>query len=49
MWILDLYPWLGIEMNRCLEGTDISEWMTKEETTLMQKDPKKTPRTIINL
>ena len=30
---------LAIEMNRCLEETYISEWMTKGKTTLIPKDP----------
>ena len=28
-------------MNRCLEGAQVPEWMTKEKTTLIQKDPNK--------
>ena len=28
-------------MNRCLQGTHVPEWMTKEKTTLIQKDPIK--------
>ena len=29
---------LALEMNRCLQGVQIPEWMTKEKTTLIQKD-----------
>ena len=32
---------LAIKMNRCLEETDISEWMTKGKITLIQKDSQK--------
>ena len=28
-------------MNKCLQTAHISEWMTKERTTLIQKDPSK--------
>ena len=28
-------------MNRCLQETNIPEWMTKGKTTLIQKDPQK--------
>ena len=28
-------------MNRCLQGAHIPEWLTKEKTTLIQKDPVK--------
>ena len=31
-------------MNRCLEETEIQEWMTKRKTTLIQKDTKKRNR-----
>ena len=31
----------GYQMNRCFEETDIPEWMTKEKTTLIQKDTQK--------
>ena len=32
---------LALEMNRCLQGAQVPEWMTKEKTTLIQKDPSK--------
>ena len=32
---------LAREMNRCLEETDIPEWMTKGKTTLTQKEQPK--------
>ena len=32
---------LALEMNGCLEGAHVSEWMTKGKTTLIQKDPSK--------
>ena len=32
---------LALEMNRCLQGTQVPEWMTKGKTTLIQKDPSK--------
>ena len=32
---------LALEMNRCLQGTQVPECMTKENTTLIQKDPSK--------
>ena len=32
---------LVIEMNRCLQGTQVPEWMTKGKTILIQKDPSK--------
>ena len=32
---------LALEMNRRLQGTYVSEWMTKGKTTLNQKDPIK--------
>ena len=32
---------LALEMNRCLQGTQVPEWMTKGNTTLIQKDPNK--------
>ena len=28
-------------MNRCFEEIDLSKWMTKGKTTLIQKDPQK--------
>ena len=42
-WILvyklsSIHERVAIEMNRCLQETDISEWMTKEDP-LIQKDP----------
>ena len=30
---------LALEMNSCLQGTHVPEWMTKGKTTLIQKDP----------
>ena len=32
---------LALEMNRCLQGAQVPEWMTKGKTTLIQKDPSK--------
>ena len=32
---------LALEMNRCLQGTQVPEWMTKGNTTLIQKNPSK--------
>ena len=32
---------LALEMNRCLQCTQVPEWMTKGKTTLIQKDPSK--------
>ena len=30
-----------LEMNRCLQGIQVPNWMTKGKTTLIQKDPSK--------
>ena len=32
---------LALEMNRCLQGAQVPEWMTKGKTTFIQKDPSK--------
>ena len=32
---------LALEMNRCLQGVQVPEWMTNLKTTLIQKDPSK--------
>ena len=32
---------LALEMNRCLKGAHIPEWMTKGKITLIQKDPSR--------
>ena len=32
---------LALEMNRCLQGAQVPDWMTKGKTTLNQKDPRK--------
>ena len=32
---------LVLEMNRCLQGAQVPDWMTKGKTTLIQKDPSK--------
>ena len=32
---------LTLEMNRCLQGANVPEWMTKEKASLIQKDPSK--------
>ncbi len=32
---------LALEMNRCLQGAQVPDWMTKGKTTLIQKDPSK--------
>ena len=29
------------EMNRCQQGEQVTDWMTKGKTTLIQKDPRK--------
>ena len=31
---------LALEMNRCLQGAQVPDWMTKVKTTLIQKDPR---------
>ena len=36
-----IYGRLAREINRCLLGVQVSEWMTKRKTTLIQKDPSK--------
>ena len=43
-WFMKFTPilhWRALEMNRCLQGAPIPEWMTKGKTTLIQKDPSK--------
>ena len=32
---------LALEINRCLQGAYVPDWMTKWKTTLIQKDPSK--------
>ena len=32
---------LALKMNRCLQNAQVPEWMTKGQTTLIQKDPSK--------
>ena len=32
---------LALEMNRCLQGVQVPDWMTKGKTTFIQKDPSK--------
>ena len=32
---------LALEMNGCLQGAQVPDWMTKGKTTLIQKDPNK--------
>ena len=32
---------LALEMKRCLKDAQVSDWMTKRKTTLIQKDPSK--------
>ena len=32
---------LALEMNKCLQGDHVPEWMTKRKTTQIQKDPLK--------
>ena len=32
---------LALQMNRCLQGMQVPEWMTKGKTTLSQKDHRK--------
>ena len=36
-----IHDTLALEMNRCLQGAQVPEWMTKGKTTLIQKDPRK--------
>ena len=31
----------ALEVNRCLQGVYVPEWMTKGKTTLIQKDPSR--------
>ena len=33
-----MYNRLAIKMNKCVQKTEISKWMTKVKTTLIQKD-----------
>ena len=35
------YGRLVLEMNKCLQGAQIPDWMTKGKTTLIQKNPSK--------
>ena len=40
---------LALEMNRCLQDAQVPDWMTKEKTTLIQKDQvKELLKTIID-
>ena len=39
--LISIHDRLAIKMNRYLQEADISEWMTKRKTTLIQKDPIK--------
>ena len=32
---------IALEMNRCLQGAQVLDWMNKGKTTLIQKDPSK--------
>ena len=32
---------LALEMNKCLQGAHVPEWMTKGKIALIQKDPSK--------
>ena len=36
-----IHDWLALEMNRCLQGAQVPNWMAKRKTTLIQKDPSK--------
>ena len=36
-----LHGRLALEMNRCLQGTQVPDWMTKGKSKLIQKDPSK--------
>ena len=36
-----IYDRLALEMNRCLQGAQVPDQMTKGKTTLIQKDPSK--------
>ena len=38
---ISIHDRLALEMNRCLQGEQVPEWMTKGKTTLIQKDPSK--------
>ena len=33
-----IYDRLAMEMNKCIQKTEIPEWMTKEKINLIQKD-----------
>ena len=35
------HGWLALEMNRCLQGPQVPEWMTKGTTTSIQNHPSK--------
>ena len=38
-----VYDRLTLELNRCIEEANISEWGTKTNITLIKKDPQKEP------
>ena len=38
---ISIHGWLAQELNRCLQGAQVPEWMTKGKTTLIQKDSSK--------
>ena len=39
--ITSIHGRLALEMNRCLQGAQVPECVTKGKTTLIQKDPRK--------
>ena len=39
--LTSIHDRLALEMDRCLQGIHVLEWMTKGKTTLIQKDPSK--------
>ena len=36
-----IHDWIALEMDRCLQGVQVPEWMTKGKTTLIKKEPSK--------
>ena len=38
---ISIHNRLDTEMNKCIQKTEIPEWMTKGKSTLIQKDPRK--------
>ena len=44
----NIFDRLNLKINRCFEETDISEWITKGKTTLIEKDPHQKKETTPN-